>query len=95
MPRKKDLVVLWPSYFDRSKTRREGRRVPKKLAMHEPTVEAIADAARDLGYYAEIEHGRSHPSEPWKGEGRVVVAKTASKSDIVAQIASHLRTQRS
>jgi signal recognition particle subunit SRP19 len=95
MPRKKELVVLWPCYFDRAKTRSEGRRVPKKLAMHEPSVEAIADAARDLGYYVEIEPGKRHPSESWKGEGRVIVAKTTSKSDIVSQIATRLKDQRS
>ena len=95
MPRKKDLIILWPCYFDRAKTRKEGRRVPKKFAIPDPTVKAIASAAKDLGYYVEIEPEKSHPSEPWRGDGRVIVAKTTSKSDIVMQIASRLKDQRS
>jgi signal recognition particle subunit SRP19 len=95
MPRKKDLVILWPCYFDKAKTRKEGRRVPKKYAIHEPTVEAIANAAKNLGYYVEIEPEKRHPSEPWRGDGRVIVAKTTSKSDIVTRIAFRLRDQRS
>lgn len=95
MPRKKDLVILWPCYFDRAKTRREGRKVPKKLALQEPTTDIIAKTAKDLGFYVEIEPDKSHPSEPWKGTGRVIVAKTTSKSDIIARIASRLKDQRS
>lgn len=95
MPRRKDIVVLWPCYFDRGKSRKEGRRVSKKLAVREPTAEMIAQAAKELGFYVEIEPEKSHPSEPWKGDGYVVVAKTTSKSDIIAQIASRLKDQRS
>ncbi|MFQ5909178.1 MAG: signal recognition particle subunit SRP19/SEC65 family protein [Thermoplasmata archaeon] len=95
MPRRKDLVILWPCYFDRAKTRKEGRRVPKKLAILEPSAEIIAKTARDLGYYVEIEPEKRHPSESWRGEGRVIVAKTTSKSDIIRQIATQLKDQRS
>ncbi|MFQ6128989.1 MAG: signal recognition particle subunit SRP19/SEC65 family protein [Thermoplasmata archaeon] len=95
MPRRKDIIILWPCYFDRTKTRKEGRRVPKKLAIQDPTAEIIAKTARDLGYYVEIEPEKSHPSEPRKGDGRVIVAKTTPKSDIILQIASRLKDQRS
>ena len=95
MARRKEHLILWPCYFDRSRTRKEGRRIPKRLAVNEPTCEMIAKAARDLGHYVEIEPEKRHPSEAWKGSGRVIVAKTTSKSDLIIQIASRMRDQRS
>ena len=32
----KDKIVIWPVYFDASKSRKEGRRIPKKLAIKYP-----------------------------------------------------------
>lgn len=95
MPRRKDFVVIWPCYFDRSRSRKDGRRVPKKLAIQNPTTDLIASAAKDLGYYVEIEPEKSHPSKPWGGEGRLIVAKSGPKSDIIIKIASRLKDQRS
>ena len=42
------IVVLYPEYFDASLSRKEGRRVPKRLAVSTPKLEDIEKAARNL-----------------------------------------------
>ncbi len=41
-------IVLYPAYFDLKRSRQEGRRVPKSLAVDGPTAEEIEKAAKAL-----------------------------------------------
>ena len=47
--RKLDKAIIWPIYFDASKTRKEGRRVPKNLAVQSPKIAELKEAADKLG----------------------------------------------
>lgn len=84
-------MVLYPAYFDAAKTRAEGRRVPKELAVERPTPDRLAAAARGLGLAAEVEAGSSHPRAPWAGGGRVAVQKRGSKESLMKEIARRLK----
>ena len=83
-------VVLWPLYFDRSEPR-PWRRVPKDLALDDPTAEAVANAAAKLRLKPILEKGVSHPKRWWKNEGRVLVDARGAKSTLLAQIAETMR----
>lgn len=83
-------VVLWPLYFDRSEPR-PWRRVPKDLALDDPTAEAVANAAAKLRLRPILEKGVSHPKRWWKSEGRVLVDARGAKSTLLAQIAETMR----
>ena len=88
------IVVLWPQYFDASLSREEGRRVPAKYAVRDPTVEEIAQAARSLGYDAIIEKDAKYPARWWSTKGRVLVRKTASKQKILHAVSRRLAYMR-
>lgn len=83
-------LVLWPRYFDRSSSRLHGRRLPLKNAVDTPTAEAIAKAAKSLGLNPVLEKTSSYPKLPWKQEGRVLVDKKKSKTELIRLIASRL-----
>lgn len=83
-------VVLWPLYFDRSEPR-PWRRVPKELALDDPTAEAVANAAAKLRLKPILEKGVSHPKRWWKAEGRVLVEARGAKSVLIQQIAELLK----
>ena len=83
-------VVLWPLYFDRSEPR-PWRRVPKDLALDDPTAEAVANAAAKLRLKPILEKGVCHPKRWWKSEGRVLVDARGAKSTLLAQIAETMR----
>ena len=88
--------VIWPAYFDAGRTRGEGRRVPKSLAVREPTVDEIARAVGQVGYDATIERDMTYPRDPHEPSGRVLVkdADDASKNDILQATAAYVAALR-
>lgn len=93
--RKQDKVVLWPVYFDSTKTRLEGRKVPKGLAVPAPTLEEIRKAAMLLGLRPEIVSDAAYPSFSRQKTGLVTVPKKESKTQIIRKIAEKMLLSRS
>jgi len=87
---KRDKTVLWPVYFDSTRTRAEGRRVPKRLAKPSPTLDAVGKAVGNLGYSFEVTSDASHPRFHWKNTGYIFVKKTKPKSQLVMEVAKEL-----
>ncbi len=87
--------VIWPAYLDADRTRSEGRRIPKDLAVSEPTVDEIASAVQQVGYDAVIERDQTYPRE-YEPRGRVIVkgADDASKSDLLGAVAAYVAALR-
>lgn len=85
-------LVLWPVYFDVAQSRPK-RKVPKNLAVHEPTAEAIANVAAKLRLNPVLERGAAHPSSWWKRDGRVLVDIRGSKPVLLRQIAEGLKAR--
>jgi signal recognition particle subunit SRP19 len=63
---------LYPVYFDSTKSRVEGRRVKKSLAVENPLARTIVDATQQLGLRVVFEPGKMHPKD-WANPGRVRV----------------------
>ena len=61
---------LYPLYFDASRTRAEGRRVAKGLAVENPLAREIVDAVQLLGLNVVFEPSKMHPKD-WANPGRV------------------------
>ncbi len=68
----KTWPCLYPVYFDASRTRDEGRRVNKELAVMNPLAKQLADAVTSLGFRCVFEPGKTHPKD-WSNPGRVRV----------------------
>jgi signal recognition particle subunit SRP19 len=88
--------VIWPAYLDAEKTRSEGRRVPTDVAVPDPTVEEIAEAAGQVGYDAVIERDVAYSREGHEGRGRVLIkdADDSSKNDIVQAVGAYVAALR-
>ena len=94
MAKKDKPVVLYHAYFDSGRSRDEGRRVPKSLAVPSPKVEELHEAARALGLQSVIDPDRSHSSTPWQKEGRVLIQGNFIKSSVMKRIAEMMRATR-
>ncbi|KAI9783092.1 MAG: signal recognition particle subunit [Geoglossum umbratile] len=70
--RYKGYQCLYPLYFDRGRSRAEGRRVGKELAVENPLARDIVDAAQELGMSVVFEPAKMHPKD-WANPGRVRV----------------------
>jgi signal recognition particle subunit SRP19 len=93
--RKQDKAIIWPAYFDSAKTRKEGRRVPKSLAVQSPKIQEIAEAAAKLGLRHEVAVEAGYPKTPWVKTGMIMVEKNGSKEQVIKQIAKQLLKIRS
>ena len=88
--RKKDKSVLWPLYFDSTKTRLEGRRVPKSLAVPAPKLGEVQKAVERIGLQPEVIMDAGHPSIPRQKTGLIVVPKRGTKTQILRKVAEEL-----
>jgi len=90
--RKQDKIVIWPTYFDLTKTRKDGRRVPKSLSVPSPKILEIKDAAEKLGLECELVMEAGYPKTPWLKTGMLLVKKIGAKEQIIRKIAKQLLT---
>lgn len=89
--KKRDAVVLWPVYFDSSKTRREGRRLPKKTCIQSPSIAMLEKAVKNLGLKYEIYIESAYPRLPWVKMGFIAVEKSGKrKAQVLKNVALEL-----
>ena len=93
--RKQDRIIIWPAYFDSTKTRKDGRRIPKNLAVSSPKILEIKDAAERIGLEHELVTDAGYPRTPWLKTGMLLVKKNESKDMIIRRIAKQLLKIRS
>ena len=93
--RKQDKAIIWPAYFDQTKTRKNGRRVTRNLAVPNPKIEELQEAARRLGLKHEIAADSGYPKVPWQKTGMLMVEKKGPKEQIIKNIAKQLVKARS
>jgi signal recognition particle subunit SRP19 len=93
--RKLDKIIVWPTYFDSVKTRKDGRRVPKNLAISSPKISEIAEAVRELGLKTELVPDVGYPKTPWLKMGVILVEKNEAKDQMIRRIAKQLLKIRS
>jgi signal recognition particle subunit SRP19 len=92
--RKQKKAIVWPIYFDSSKTRKEGRKIPKSAAVSNPNLAELQKAAELLELKPEIEVNIAHPTAPWRKTGRIRVQKNGSKMQTLLKIAKEIATIR-
>jgi signal recognition particle subunit SRP19 len=67
-----NFQCLYPIYFDGNRSRAEGRRVGKELAVENPLAREIVSACAALGLETLFEPTKLHPKD-WSNPGRVKI----------------------
>ena len=99
MRRRRKFYVIWTVYFDIERSRGEGRKIPKSLAVKCPSVDEIAQILNQLGLKYEIYPDKRYP-KTWyddKCKGYVLVyrdERTPSKMKLLRLIAEKLKDLR-
>ncbi len=88
--RKQGKKVIWPVYFDITKTIREGRKVSRKIAVPNPTLLEIHRIAERLGFKLEAQADAAHSAAPWRKTGRLLVESKDEKKRILTKIAKEI-----
>ncbi len=93
--RKQEKIIVWPAYFDSTKTRKDGRRVAKSVAVPSPRGSEVKEAADKVGLMAEFVADACYPKTPWLKTGMLLVKKKGSKEQTIGTIAKQLLKMRS
>jgi signal recognition particle subunit SRP19 len=88
--RQQEKVIIWPAYFDSTRTRKQGRRVPKNLASSSPQIQEIKTVAEKLQLNCEFVADVAYPNTPWLKSGMILVKKKNTKSELIKSIAKQL-----
>lgn len=88
--RKQDKIIIWPAYFDATKTRKQGRRVPKNLAVISPKILEIKDVLEKMGLDHEFVADVGYSKAPWAKTGMLLVEKDKTKEQTIKKIAKQL-----
>jgi signal recognition particle subunit SRP19 len=90
MLRRKKYFVLYPEYFNKSLTRKQGRKIPRNRAVEDCTLSKIAYACRHLELDYEVEKDKKYSRNWWSSEGRIIVNPEgiASKTELIRRIAN-------
>ena len=92
MPKYDDnRIIIWPEYFDINLTRKEGRRVPKKMAVSSPSSDDLFRACNKLKLSPELETDKSFPRQWYAGKGRVKINGKYPKTTAIKHIAKRLK----
>jgi len=78
-----DKKVIWPSNLSKDVSRREGRKIPKRIAIKSVTIDEISTAAQSLGLRVELFPKKSLPNNPWSNEGYITVNYDGPKQEIL------------
>ncbi|RMF32499.1 MAG: hypothetical protein D6752_00020 [Candidatus Nitrosothermus koennekii] len=90
-----DHVILWLDYFNKSLSRKEGRRVSKDLAVFEPKIDELIRAAKALGYKEiEVNENARYPKRWYQRSGYIMIEKDDSKEVIMQEIAKEILKMR-
>jgi signal recognition particle subunit SRP19 len=93
--RQQEKIIIWPAYFDSTKTRNDGRRVPKNLAVPSPRIAELKEATEKLGLPNELVVDVGYPKTPWLKTGMILVKRKGSKGQMVLLVAKQLLKIRS
>jgi signal recognition particle subunit SRP19 len=93
--RQQDKIIIWPAYFDSAKSRSDGRKVHKSLAVSFPRISEMKEAADRLGLPSEAVDDAGYSKTPWVKTGMLLVKKKGPKNQMINAIAKQLVKMRS
>ncbi|MFP3908879.1 MAG: signal recognition particle subunit SRP19/SEC65 family protein [Archaeoglobaceae archaeon] len=89
MPKKENEMVIWTANIDRKKTRGEGRKIPRKMAVPNVKLNEMVEACKKMGIRCTPETNR-YPRSWWEEGGRVRVPKDGIKSQLMDKISREI-----
>jgi signal recognition particle subunit SRP19 len=94
-----DNVILWLDYYNKGLSRNKGRKISKSLAVYDPLISELIEAAVSLGYEIpqdQINDSARFPRRPHIKSGYVMLSKNnIFKNKIVKDIAEKIIQNRS
>jgi signal recognition particle subunit SRP19 len=90
-----DHVIVWTDYFNRNLSRRKGRKVPKDVAIFDPSIQELVGASKSAGFVVSNEYineSARFPRRPYVRSGYVMLEKRLNlkKSNVLDALAEKI-----
>ncbi|AGK60862.1 signal recognition particle, subunit SRP19 (srp19) [Archaeoglobus sulfaticallidus PM70-1] len=82
--------VIWPVNLDKRKSRKEGRKIPRRLSVPNVKLNELVSACKELEIKYRVEEEKKYPRCWWESGGRIFVEKRAKKTHIMIEIAKKI-----
>ena len=89
--RDNNFFTIYPEYFDKSLSRKEGRRLRKNNSIEEPKLNEIRLAAQKIGLrIGDIQPDAAYSRKWWEPSGLILIEKKYSKLETIKQIGEEI-----
>src|ERR671920_1835043 len=92
-------VILWLDYYNKGLSRAKGRKISKFLAIYDPSISELKEAAISLGYDIppdQLNDAARFPRRPHVKSGYIMISKNdLMKNKILKNIAEKMAQNRS
>lgn len=93
--RKRKTWIIYPEYFDKRLSRKQGRRVPRELSVGSPNVEEINRVLESYKILNRIENHKHHPATWYEKRGRVILSKqNVPKQTFLKKLSEKIKDER-
>lgn len=88
-------IVIWLDYFNKTLTKKMGRRLPKEKCVFDPSLKELVDAAKDAGFELKESNDKVRfPRRAFVRSGYVITPKVLPKTKILHKISEKLVARR-
>ena len=88
-------IVIWLDYFNKTISKKMGRRVSREKSIFDPSLKELVDAAKAAGLEpTETNDQVRFPRRPYVRSGYITLPKAQSKSKIISLISEKLVSRR-
>ena len=90
-----DHVVIWLDYFNKTLSRKKGRKLPKDKCVFDPSLAELIEASNAAGFQpTDTEDKVRFPRRPYVRSGYIVLDKKNSKTKILDKISQKMVAKR-
>ena len=90
-----DHVVIWLDYFNKTLSRKKGRRLPKDKCVFDPSLNELIESSNDAGLKpTETDDKVRFPKRAYVRSGYIILEKKFSKTEILNKISKKLVNKR-
>ncbi|MEW6588422.1 MAG: signal recognition particle subunit SRP19/SEC65 family protein [Thermoproteota archaeon] len=87
--------VIWLDYFNKTLTKRMGRRLPKDKCVFDPSLKELIDATKEAGFEPkEADDKVRFPRRAYVRSGYIVLPKVSPKTKVLYKISEKLVAKR-
>ena len=88
-------VVIWLDYFNKTLTKKMGRRLPKDKCVFDPSLKELLDATTEAGFSPkESDDKVRFPRRAYVRSGYVILPKSSAKAKMLYKISEKLVAKR-